>query len=136
MECCAYLDEEEVNPEGGEAPRQLDVLVLGVYLGDAHQRLVLREDFLLHVFHLHEGQRQELLQAKKEKQRLGKNQCLGSGSMWILIDMAPLDPDPGHSKWRRERGENRRFQVEKSIDLLMKAYLSLGVLIRSIHSNM
>jgi len=25
-------------------------------------------------------------------------QCFGSGSMWIRIEMAPLDPDPGQSK--------------------------------------
>ncbi len=59
----AYLDQEEVDPEGGEAPGQLDVLVLGVNLGDSHQALVLGEYLLLDVLHFHEGQRKKLLQA-------------------------------------------------------------------------
>ncbi len=51
-------------PEGGEPPGQLDVLVLGVDLGDPHQGLVLSKDLLLNVLHLHEGERQELFQAE------------------------------------------------------------------------
>jgi len=35
-----------------------------------------------------------------------ENQCFGSGSMWIRIDMTPLDPDPGQSKWCPKMGEN------------------------------
>ncbi len=50
-----------MDSEGGKAPRQLDVLVLGVNLCDSDQALVLGENLLLHVLHLHEGQRQELL---------------------------------------------------------------------------
>ena len=63
-----YLDQEEVDSEGGKAPCKLDVLVLGVDLGGAHQRLVVHEDLLLHVLHLHEPEREELLQAGEETQ--------------------------------------------------------------------
>ena len=63
-----YLDQEEVDSEGGEASCKLDVLVLGVDLGGAHQRLVVHEDLLLHVLHLHEAEREELLQAGEETQ--------------------------------------------------------------------
>ena len=58
-----YLDEEEVDPEGWEAPRQLDVLVLGVDLGRPHQGLVVAKDFLLNIFHFHEPKRKKLFQA-------------------------------------------------------------------------
>ena len=63
-----YLDQEEVDSEGGKASCKLDVLVLGVNLGGAHQRLVVHEDLLLHVLHLHEPEREELLQAGEETQ--------------------------------------------------------------------
>ena len=65
----AYLDQEEVNPEGGEPPGQLDILVLGIDLRDPHQALVLSKDLLLHVLHLHEGQRQELFQAEEKGEK-------------------------------------------------------------------
>jgi len=42
--------------------------------------------------------------------------------MWIRIEMAHPDPDPGQSKWRLKRGKIQRFQLEKSIDLLKKAW--------------
>ena len=61
-----YLDQEEVDSEGGKASCKLDVLVLGVDLGGAHQRLVVHEDLLLHVLHLHEPEREELFQAREE----------------------------------------------------------------------
>jgi len=31
------------------------------------------------------------------------NQCFGSGSMWIHIEIASLDPDPGQSKLHPNR---------------------------------
>ena len=58
-----YLDEEEVDPEGWEAPGQLDILVLGVDLGRPHKSLVVAKDFLLHIFHFHEPKRKKLFQA-------------------------------------------------------------------------
>jgi len=50
------------------------------------------------------------------------------GSMWICIGMAPLDPDPyveyGSGsrtvKMAIKKVKNRRFQIEKSSDLLKK----------------
>ena len=57
-----------MDSEGGKASCKLDVLVLGVDLGGAHQRLVVHEDLLLHVLHLHEPEREELLQAGEETQ--------------------------------------------------------------------
>ena len=44
---------------------------------------------------------------------LNVKQCFGSGSMWIRIEMAPLDPDPGQSKMVNK---NHIIQVVKGID--------------------
>ena len=68
----SYLDKEEVDPEGGRAPGQLDVLVLGVNLRCAHQAPVLGEDLLLHVPNFHEAQREKLFQAARTETQLIK----------------------------------------------------------------
>jgi len=59
---------------------------------------------------------------------IGSKQCFGSvsGSIWISIEMAPLDPDPhyeygflldpGQSKYGPKRKKNHRFVGDKSID--------------------
>jgi len=66
------------------------------------------------------------------RNNLGKgNQCFGSGSMWIRIEMAPLDPDP---YWEYGSGSktvkivskkeiNLSFQVKTSIDHLAEGQM-------------
>ena len=57
--------------------------------------------------------------------RLCWYQCFGSGSMWIRIEMAPQDPDPGQSKWCKKREQNLRFQVKESIDHFVEGLMIL-----------
>jgi len=57
-------------------------------------------------------------------QKVTAKQCFGSGSMWIRIEMATLDPDPFWQSGSRSRTvkmvskkeKNLRFQVKKSFD--------------------
>ena len=59
----AYLDQEEVHPEGWQSSRQLDILVFRVDLRGTHQSLVVAKDFLLHILHFHEPKWEKLFQA-------------------------------------------------------------------------
>jgi len=58
---------------------------------------------------------------------LGQDQNSGSGSMWIGIEIAPLDPDPyweyadpdpGQPKWFPKRGKIRYFKLKRA-EILM-----------------
>ncbi len=74
-----------MDPEGGEAPGQLDISDLGVDLGGAGQPLVLGEDPLLDLVAAEVGLRQELLQAGMEKEHLYllESVCL---CLWEEVD--------------------------------------------------
>jgi len=59
------------------------------------------------------------------------DQCFGSLSVWICIEMAPVDPDTLGLRIRnqdsqdgvRQGEKNLRFQTEKNIDHLAKGLM-------------
>jgi len=42
--------------------------------------------------------------------------------MWIRIEMALLDPDPGQSKWCPKMETNLRFHLKRALAILQKVY--------------